>query len=376
MLLLLAVFAEIYIDNLSMETKKGMEPRARKGFWNGHIPFGYTKCDDERGLEFHPTHIEGYRLAIRLCADGKRISEIMDALNAQGYRSVSFRGTRPFSKDMLFPMLKNRFYLGQVQYKSEWMEGNHPAAIDVETWERAQAQMERRATQKDDHHPRAARPYILRGLVFCAECGNRLRGGASGDKIRYYRCPASDKGAACHQVKRIRADRLERQLGEIVARLNLPDAWRARALDLLGESDADNVQREKQRAQLAGQLERLRVVFQLGDITEQSYRAERDRLRREIQELRPIQTFDLESAATFLQNFGDLWNKATLKEQEDIAHALIERLYAIDGKIVAVEPKADFYPLVAIAAQAVGISVRENGTTPPSPTHTKKSVNP
>src|SRR5581483_11531470 len=41
MLMMLAVFAEIYIDNLSSETTKGREQRARKGFYNGIVPYGY-----------------------------------------------------------------------------------------------------------------------------------------------------------------------------------------------------------------------------------------------------------------------------------------------------------------------------------------------
>ncbi len=368
MLMMLAVFAEIYIDNLSAETKKGMEQRARKGLWNGHVPFGYTKSENGNGLTFHPENIDGYRLAIQMCADGKRISEIMDTLNAQGFRSTSFRGARPFSKDMLFHMLKNRFYLGEVQYKGEYMRGKHEPAIDLETWQRAQLQMERRAMFRSDHHPRASRAYILRGLGYCAECGNRLRGRTSGDKIRYYRCPASDKGAACSQTKNIRADRIEKHIGEILARLRLPDDWRTLALELLGETPTENARQEKQRANLEGQLERAKVLFQLGDYAEQHYRAERDRLRRELADLRPVQTFDLEGAAKVLQNFGELWSKANPKEQEDITHALIERVYTFGGKIVTIEPKADFYPLITIAARAAGIKVTDKALTPPSPT--------
>lgn len=374
MLMMLAVFAEIYIDNLSKETAKGREERARKGFPNGHVPFGYRAIklqpanDEERGIEFHPENIEGYRLAVRMCADGKRISEIMHELNGRGFRSTSFRGVRPFSKDMLFPMLKNRFYLGEVSYKGEWLPGKHSPAIDAETWERAQAQIELRAVRKTDHHTRAARPYVLRGLLFCAECGNRLRGWTSIDKVRYYRCPANDKGETCSQVKAIRAETLENQIGEIFSHLRLPDDWLARALVLIGETDNENARREKQRTNLEGQLERLRVVFQLGDISEPTYRGERDRLRTEISQLRPVKHFDLERAAEVMQNFGALWDAAVLAEREEIARGMIEHLFTFEGKITTIEPKPDFYPLLAIAAHDAGIDVTDAGPEPFSPT--------
>jgi site-specific DNA recombinase len=54
--------AEIYIDKLREETKKGKLARARKGLWNGSIPFGYCnglrrvlRCERQRLLpQFRP----------------------------------------------------------------------------------------------------------------------------------------------------------------------------------------------------------------------------------------------------------------------------------------------------------------------------------
>lgn len=40
-LTMLGMLAEIYIDNLRQETRKGKQQRAREGLWNGNIPFGY-----------------------------------------------------------------------------------------------------------------------------------------------------------------------------------------------------------------------------------------------------------------------------------------------------------------------------------------------
>lgn len=39
---MIALLAEWYLDNLSQETTKGKSERARKGDWNGTLPFGYT----------------------------------------------------------------------------------------------------------------------------------------------------------------------------------------------------------------------------------------------------------------------------------------------------------------------------------------------
>ena len=42
-LTVLGMLAEIYIDNLRQETRKGKHQRARKGLWNGTIPLGYCR---------------------------------------------------------------------------------------------------------------------------------------------------------------------------------------------------------------------------------------------------------------------------------------------------------------------------------------------
>ncbi len=59
MLTVLGMLAEIYLDNLRQETKKGQRQRARKGMWIGGIPFGYCKglcanCEDPNGKDYCP----------------------------------------------------------------------------------------------------------------------------------------------------------------------------------------------------------------------------------------------------------------------------------------------------------------------------------
>lgn len=50
MLTVLGMLAEIYIDNLRQETRKGKRARAGKGLWNGNVPFGYCKGVCSRGI--------------------------------------------------------------------------------------------------------------------------------------------------------------------------------------------------------------------------------------------------------------------------------------------------------------------------------------
>ena len=59
MLSVLGTLAEIYLDNLRQEVRKGKKQRARQGLWLGGTPFGYcnglcSKCTDPNGQGYCP----------------------------------------------------------------------------------------------------------------------------------------------------------------------------------------------------------------------------------------------------------------------------------------------------------------------------------
>jgi site-specific DNA recombinase len=60
-LAVLSTLAEIYITNLREDTRKGKKGRARRGLWNGSIPFGYCRgncssCTDNNGPGYCPEY--------------------------------------------------------------------------------------------------------------------------------------------------------------------------------------------------------------------------------------------------------------------------------------------------------------------------------
>ena len=49
-----------------------------------------------------------------LAGQGKSDKEVAIALNALGYQSTGTHGPRPFSKDTIKGILRNRFYIGYI----------------------------------------------------------------------------------------------------------------------------------------------------------------------------------------------------------------------------------------------------------------------
>ena len=87
----------------------------------------------------------------------------------------------------------------QWQYRdaSEWITlpaGTTPAIVAPETWEAAQARLKATtaATTRNE-----ARPYLLRGLIYCSVCGCRMSPQSEHGRS-IYRCSSRDRlGAAC-----------------------------------------------------------------------------------------------------------------------------------------------------------------------------------
>lgn len=94
-LAVLGMLAEIYIDKLSAETKKGKLERVRKGYWNGSIPFGYcnglcSNCTDTNGPGYCP------RVGQPDQSDGERlIAHPLESVGLRGRSGWRLKGFTP-----------------------------------------------------------------------------------------------------------------------------------------------------------------------------------------------------------------------------------------------------------------------------------------
>ncbi len=361
LLALLAAFAQYFIDNLRAETKKGKKERALKGLYNGSVPFGYQAVPKtEGGIPVpHARNAGAYREIIRRLAAGQSGSEIADWLNAQGYRTTGTRGANLFTGDAVLDIANTRFHLGEVSYKGVWRPGKHAAIADAALWEQAQQMIRRRASNRETTK-RADRIFPLRKLIYCAECGKGLRGQAQHGK-RFYR----DMSAArrqCRQPQLVNAAHIEAQLGAYFAKTALPSDWQAQILARFA-ANADAPRVEAQRRALVNELARARKLYIAGDLDESDWRNEKTRVTRHLDALRPVAAPDMAQAAQLLASIGSLWEQATDAEKLNLAKSLLEKVWIRQRVIVAVEPRAAFYPLFEMLEQSETPPETSNGVT-------------
>ncbi len=393
-LTVLGMLAEIYIDNLSQEAHKGKLARARKGQWNGSIPFGYctgrcTTCTDPNGPDYCPNyggpdqatdaHLYPHpveSVAVQRAFAAYLTGELSDGdlaaqLNADGLtrpdgRSIPFRTKGllgrfppgPFSKESLRDILQRRFYTGTVVYYghdergrkrkrnqgTETFPGQHPALISPADFERAQAlraQLARRP-RSPSGQPRV---YLLSGLLVCDTCGRPMRGMATGGR-RYYRdVTRLEHSGDCSQPT-LRAEVIEQQVVDFLTALRLPDDWETwvRNRYLTPAQQATLVSQEQALQQRWARAQELYLtgLFSKAQLQEERWRYQSGLTSLQNLDFNAIMRFGLKLQA-WPQAFAQA--ESTLKRNE-LLRLVLAGVRVKGDKLTALQPNLYFYPLM------------------------------
>jgi DNA invertase Pin-like site-specific DNA recombinase len=165
----------------------------KKGMWmGGNVPLGYEAS--ERTLVVNPAEAETVRRIFALYREFgcvRRVKEAADHLGLSTKRRTTASGTkrggRPFSRGHIYNLLSNPIYIGEIAHKGQLHPGQHPAVIDIETWNAARDQLVANAS---DHRRKAdaAEPSLLAGVLTDALGGRFTPSHAvkKGRRYRYY----------------------------------------------------------------------------------------------------------------------------------------------------------------------------------------------
>jgi site-specific DNA recombinase len=164
-----------------------------KAMWmGGTIPLGYDV--EHRKLVVNAAEAETVRLIFRRYAELGSVTLLQAELDSQGLRSKRREGAgerlaggRPFSRGILYLILQNRLYRGEVEHKGNVYPGQHEAIVEQEVWTLVQ---EKLASSRRDRKLAigAEAPSLLSGLIFDSD-GNRMtptHANKRGRRYRYY----------------------------------------------------------------------------------------------------------------------------------------------------------------------------------------------
>ncbi|CCB66556.1 recombinase family protein [Hyphomicrobium sp. MC1] len=164
-----------------------------KGMWmGGTVPLGYDVKD--RKLLINPVEAETVRLIFQRYAELGSVKLLQAELDRRGLRSKRREGAKglitgnaKFSRGILYLILQNHLYRGEVAHKGSVYPGQHEAIIDADLWTVVQDKL---ATNRKTRSlaTGAEAPSLLAGLLFDDD-GSRMtptHANKRGRRYRYY----------------------------------------------------------------------------------------------------------------------------------------------------------------------------------------------
>jgi site-specific DNA recombinase len=250
------LMAKNYIDNLSEEARKGMQEKAEQGIWPTVAPLGYLNVVGSDGRKIIEPDPESAPIISRLFewyATGTlSLKELTEKARAAGL--VYRKSGAPVPVSTIHAVLRNRLYMGEIEWKGGIYAGKHQPLVSRDLWEPAQQVLDGRHAKK---HRRVKHEFAFSGLIACGHCGCSMVGEVKKDRYIYYHCTGY-KGR-CEEPY-VREEVLEKQFSELLGRLSFDDEVLTWVRDALRASHADE-KREHEAAigRLRAEYDRLQA---------------------------------------------------------------------------------------------------------------------
>jgi len=125
----------------------------KKGMWmGGFIPLGYDLKD--RKLLINNTEAKTVQYIYRRYLELGCVRLLKEDLDKNGIHSKvrEQKGCCSFARGMLYKMLSNPIYIGQIRHKETCHDGQHKAIIDQELWEKVQQHMASKSIEHKTYH--------------------------------------------------------------------------------------------------------------------------------------------------------------------------------------------------------------------------------
>ena len=286
-----------YVDNLSVNTKRGLRQKVRRGEMPGVVPVGYINDVRTKTAKVDKRLAPIVRQAFELYAGGdKRLYEIADFLYDNGIKTKSRKvggerkaGGKPYSINRVTRILNNPFYYGHFRYVGEVYEGKHKGIVSKRLFDQVQTVMTRRGKPqrkaKNEPKPLCGLVYCSCGMMFTAETHTKRQKNGNVHTYTYYRCTRKSKTVRCVEPH-IRAEALDTQLSDLLARYAMPAAWADKLRELMRKDEASekadftrSVESDKETIALLGEkMQRLLDGYLEGDIERALYQDKRAEL--------------------------------------------------------------------------------------------------
>ncbi|MDD5470392.1 MAG: recombinase family protein [Sideroxydans sp.] len=219
MLNVLLSFAQFEREVTGERIRDKIAASKRKGMWMGGVPpLGYDV--ENRRLVPNPQEAKLIRHIftrfVELGSSTKLVKELkLDGVTSKAWTTQDgkVREGKPIDKGLVYKLLGNRTYLGELRHKEQWYQAEHLPIVDQTVWDSVHAILATNGRSRANA-TRATTPFLLKGIVFGHD-GRALTPWHStkkttGKRYRYY-LPMRDlkEHAGASELPRMPAAELE-----------------------------------------------------------------------------------------------------------------------------------------------------------------------
>jgi site-specific DNA recombinase len=370
------VFNWLQVRMSGEDIKVKMANKVRNGGTAGRAKLGYLNVRkriegrEVRTIETDPERAPFVVMAFEAFATGKYTIESLRATLSEAglrMRATAKYPARPISLAQLGDVLRDRYYLGYVEYEGIEYPGRHEALITPELFERVQKVLDSHSgagVRKRTHN------HYLKGVLWCARCEHRFivqRAAGNGGEYFYFYCRGRQEGLCDAPYLNVQA--VEQEVIRHFSTVSFSDEFKAAVRTRLDEvlaGDLGSTQAVRER--LAGRLAALDTkednLLDLAADAELpkdkikekliSIRDERERVRREVKRLDAElavgrQVFTL--ALDLLDRPEELYREAGPSLRKLIVQTIFTKL-KLDGKVVTGDELAEPFDVIVPAGRS------------------------
>ena len=192
MLNILLSFAQFERELAAERVRDKVAASRRKGMWTGGtVPLGYDAKDKK--LVINKSEAETVRTIFKLYLEhgsfGRLVAELdrrKIVTKRRNVKNAKYQGGIPFTYGPLAYFLKNRIYIGETHHGGKWFKGEHPAILDISTFDRVQELLKSNTVKRKVKFSESGA--LLQGKLF-DDRGNRMGPSFSsknGVRYRFY----------------------------------------------------------------------------------------------------------------------------------------------------------------------------------------------
>ena len=324
--------------------REGMRAKAARAMGLGKPPFGY-RIGAEGTLVPVESEAKVVRTIYRLYLEQDLgVRSIARELNDSGQRT---RRGESWSMVTIRDILRNHAYIGTYTRFGLRIPGSYHPLVSAEEFKAVQDRMRSRSPNR--RHPRAE-PFLLSGLLYCAQCGSRMMGVTrrqmwrlkSGDRVRreyrYYQCQSRTNRSQCQyhtwraaELDDLVVDRLRRTAASAAGEPGVPaqeamDRGRAQEQARLRSLERRYVECVQRAAQGSMTMRGLRSALE-------EVAKERQVVARRLAALGGSVAEFRQARQAHRRRLEGEWDGMDLAERQEVLHALLSRVTVADGSI-------------------------------------------